>query len=45
MPPLGSVQQARGINASEGDVIAPIPRSYPAYRYMRDADGNGMVCE
>ena len=40
-----TLERARGINASEADVIAPIPRSYPAYRYMRDADGNGMVCE
>ena len=25
--------------------IAPIPRSHPAYRHMRDADGDGVVCE
>ena len=25
--------------------IAPVPRSHPAYRYMQDADGDGMVCE
>ena len=25
--------------------IAPVPRSHPAYRYMRDADGDGLVCE
>ena len=25
--------------------IAPVPRSHPAYRYMRDADGDGVVCE
>ena len=25
--------------------IAPVPRSHPAYRYMRDADGDGIVCE
>ena len=25
--------------------IAPIARSHPAYRYMRDADGDGVVCE
>ena len=25
--------------------IAPIPRSHPAYRYMRDGDGDGVVCE
>ena len=25
--------------------IAPVPRSHPAYRFMRDADGDGVVCE
>ena len=25
--------------------IAPVPRSHPAYRYMRDADADGVVCE
>ena len=25
--------------------IAPVPRSHPAYWYMRDADGDGVVCE
>ena len=25
--------------------IASVPRSHPAYRYMRDADGDGVVCE
>ena len=25
--------------------IAPVPCSHPAYRYMRDADGDGVVCE
>ena len=25
--------------------IAPVPRSHPAYLYMRDADGDGVVCE
>ena len=25
--------------------IAPVPRSHSAYRYMRDADGDGVVCE
>ncbi len=25
--------------------IAPVRRSHPAYRYMRDADGDGVVCE
>ena len=25
--------------------IAPMHRSHPAYRYMRDGDGDGFVCE
>ena len=25
--------------------ITPVPRSHPAYRYMRDGDGDGVVCE
>ena len=25
--------------------IAPVPRSHPAYRYTRDGDGDGVVCE
>ena len=25
--------------------IAPVPRSHPAYLYMRDGDGDGVVCE
>ena len=25
--------------------IAPVPRGHPAYRYMRDGDGDGVVCE
>ena len=25
--------------------IAPVPRSHPAYRFMRDADNDGIVCE
>ena len=25
--------------------IAPVPRGHPAYRWMRDGDGDGMVCE
>ena len=25
--------------------IAPVPRDHPAYAFMRDADGDGMVCE
>ena len=25
--------------------IAPVPSSHPAYQYMRDGDGDGVVCE
>ena len=25
--------------------IAPVHRGHPAYQYMRDADGDGVVCE
>ena len=25
--------------------IAPVRREQPAYRYMRDSDGDGVVCE
>ena len=25
--------------------IAPVRRGHPAYEYMRDADGDGVVCE
>ena len=25
--------------------IAPVPRGHPAYKFMRDGDGDGMVCE
>ena len=25
--------------------IAPVHRGHPAYQYMRNADGDGMVCE
>jgi|GEM_PF-541702 len=25
--------------------IAPVPRGHPAYQYMRDGDGDGVVCE
>ena len=25
--------------------IAPVPRGHPAYAYMRDGDGDGIVCE
>ena len=30
---------------ARGHGIAPVPRSHPVYRYMRDADGDGVVCE
>ena len=25
--------------------ITPVPRGHPAYRHMRDGDGDGVVCE
>lgn len=25
--------------------IAPVSRTHPAYRYMQDRDGDGIVCE
>ena len=25
--------------------IAPVHRGHPAYEYMRDSDGDGVVCE
>ena len=25
--------------------IAPVPRGHPAYPFMHDGDGDGMVCE
>ena len=25
--------------------IAPVRREHPAYQYMRDPDGDGVVCE
>lgn len=25
--------------------IAPVRREHPAYRFMRDGDGDGVVCE
>ena len=25
--------------------IAPVPKGHPAYRWMRDGDGDGVVCE
>ena len=38
--------ELRGIShqaAAHG--IAPVRRGHPAYQYMRDADGGGVVCE
>lgn len=25
--------------------LAPVPRGHPAYPFMRDGDGDGVVCE
>ena len=25
--------------------IAPVPRSHPAYRFVRDTDADGIVCD
>ena len=35
------------INCAEARAhgIAPVRRGHPAYEYMRDADGDGVVCE
>lgn len=30
---------------ARGHGIAPVRRDHPAYEYMRDADGDGVVCE
>lgn len=30
---------------TRGHGIAPVPRTHPAYRYMRDRDRDGVVCE
>ena len=30
---------------ARGHGIAPVPRGHPAYRFMRDGDGDGVVCE
>ena len=30
---------------ARGHGIAPVHRGHPAYQYMRDADGDGVVCE
>ncbi len=33
----GSISRAHG--------IAPVERGHPAYAFMRDGDGDGVVCE
>lgn len=30
---------------ARGHGIAPVSRDHPAYRFMDDRDGDGMVCE
>ena len=30
---------------ARGHGIAPVRREHPAYRFMRDGDGDGVVCE
>ena len=30
---------------ARGHGIAPVPRGHPAYRFMHDGDGDGVVCE
>ena len=32
-------------SVADQDGIAPMHQSHPAYRYMRDGDGDGIVCE
>ena len=55
-PPPGPVVDALALWDDNGDGritcaqarahgIAPVPRGHPAYRFMRDGDGDGMVCE
>ena len=31
--------------ARKAGVSTPVPREHPAYKYMRDGDGDGQVCE
>ena len=57
MPPPASASQAVDtlalyddngrINCAEARAhgIAPVERGHPAYAYMRDADGDGVICE
>ena len=53
-PKLLALTLGRGIRSDATNVtvkearrhgIASVPRSHPAYRYMRDGDGDGVVCE
>ena len=53
-PAAGDVALARYDDNRNGKItckearrhgIAPVPRSHPAYRHMRDGDGDGVVCE
>ena len=30
---------------ARGHGISPVPRGHPAYPFMRDGDGDGVVCE
>ena len=30
---------------AEAHGIAPVHKGHPAYEFMRDADGDGVVCE
>lgn len=41
----GTVDLVEDGRAGRGHGIAPVHRSHPAYRYMRDGDGDGVVCE
>ena len=38
---------SRRITCAEAQAhgIAPVHRGHPAYQYMRDVDGDGVVCE
>ena len=46
----GASGEARRVSAEcamrgAGRQLPPVPRGHPAYRYMRDGDGDGVVCE
>ena len=34
-----------GFCAGRAHGIVPVRRGHPAYQYMNDADGDGVVCE